>query len=758
MKQKNKRILSITLLAFLVGVVMVAGGVFFSFSLRNILLNQQKLYMLEITKRASKDFSSYFEREMQTLQAISKIFADYYSYSSLDEYLRILADISEHYAFEQTGISFINSETAYFENGENVNNFLPQEIINKALEGQSVVSNVTTDPFTKQPIIIYATPFIVNGKTEAILFATQKIEKFQKVLSKYKISGEGFVAVLNKKDQLIVDTSRSTFEPQNLKQILSLHGKEGMYLYDSLMSNINKEDLGVLGYVTEKSKEHKLISFIKMSELGLKDWHLIFVVPSKVVSFLQRKIFLGSLIFCLALLVSFALILAFIEKREQEQRQEIFDTAFKDPVTGSFTMARFREEVEKILQKNLDQKFALVIFDIDNFKLINDLYGFRQGDLVLNHMANVLEEVLDPKKGEIYCRLIGDIFLFLINYQEDKNIIDRVNKIYKAVQDCYAVTDIHYNINTCFGIYRITDYLPFYLMLDRASLAKKTAKGTVNQYYAFYSENYFKNVLQSKEIENSMQQSLKDDEFELYFQPKCFFNKDKIDSAEVLVRWNHRKMGLISPDQFIPIFEHNGFIIKLDFYVLEKALQNIRAWLDEGLKPYKLSINFSRLHFKDELSLSKIKILLDFYKIPAELIELEITESAVMNNTSEAEKFVQGLHELGISVAMDDFGSGFSSLNVLKDLPFDTLKIDKEFLRDFGTNQRASAILEGIINMLKSMNTRVVAEGIETQAQADFLTSLKCDLAQGFLYYAPMHIIEFKKLLNKASEKTTNIL
>ena len=363
------------------------------------------------------------------------------------------------------------------------------------------------------------------------------------------------------------------------------------------------------------------------------------------------------------------------------------------------------------------------------------------------------EENLDIKKGEIFCRLIGDIFLCLLNYTNDKDIINRLDKIYKAVQDCYAVTDMHYNIRTCFGVYKITEDLPFYLMLDRASLAKKTAKDTINQKYSFYDESHLKNVLQNKEIENSMLQALKDEEFKLYFQPKCSFDKNAITSAEVLVRWQNRKRGIIPPDEFIPIFEHNGFIIKLDFYVLEKALQTLRSWLDEGLKPYKLSINFSRLHLKDELSLPKIKILLDFYKIPASLIELEITESAVMNNTPEAKKFVQGLHDLGISVAMDDFGAGYSSLNVLKDLPFDTLKIDKEFLRDFGTNHRTSAVLEGIITMLKNMKTCVVAEGVETKEQADFLTTLKCDLAQGFLYYQPMQAEEFKKLLTKEEDK-----
>lgn len=751
--KNNKNLFSITLLVFWVAAFILTGGIYFSFSLRNILLGQQKVYLQEITKRASTDFAGYLEREMQSLKAISTVLSNFYSYSSLDEYLTILDELAKDYVFKDIGILPIRSKTAYFGNGETSAGFLSQSIIDEVIEGKSIISNLNYDPFTKQPIIVYATPFIVNGRTEAVLFATQRIEEFQKVLAKYKISGEGFTAILNKKNQLIVDTSQDSFEPQDLKQLLSIYGKEGLYLYDELFKAINIENTGVLSYFTTKTKERRLISFVKISVYGLNDWHLLFVVPSKVVSVLQKKIFLGSLVFCFALLLAFAVIIIFIEKREHEQKREIFETAFKDKVTGAYNMARFNMEMTKILKAKPEQKFALVLFDIDKFKLINDLYGYRQGDLVLNHITNVLEENLDKNKGEIFCRLLGDIFLCLINYEEDKDIILRLEKIYKATQNCYAITDIHYNIVTHFGIYRITEDLPFYLMLDRASLAKKTAKEHINEKYVFYDDSTLKNVLQDKEIENSMQQSLKDEEFKLYFQPKCSFNKDDICSAEVLVRWHNKKRGLLLPNSFIPIFERDGFIIKLDFYVLEKALQTLRAWLDAGLKPCKLSINFSRLHLKDELSLPKIKILLDLYKIPTDLLELEITETAVMNNTPEARKFVEGLHNLGIAVAMDDFGSGFSSLNVLKDLPFDTLKIDKEFLRDFGKNPRTLAILEGIISMSKNMKTCIVAEGVETKEQADFLTSLKCDLAQGFLYYKPMNTEEFERLLNKNNEK-----
>ena len=753
MKKKFPNLSLITILALIIGVFLFLGWLSFSLNLRHILLNQQRVHILEIAQRAARSFTSNLQREMQTLQAISHVFDDFYSYSSLDDYLFILEDINKYNAFEHVGLVFVDSKTAYLENGEKIENFIPETAINNAISGESTVSNITLDPFSKKTVIIYTTPFIINGRTEALLFATQTLENIQKNLARYKIAGEGFVVILNKKEQVIIDTQENNpLLEQDLKQLLSLTTEQGLPFYEKLISSLEKNENGVLEYTIKDTKETRLLSFVKISVLGLEDWHLIFVVPSKVVNVLQRKIFLISLSFCAALLFSFLLILTVIEMREKAQRRKIYETAFKDNVTGSYNMARFRFEMESILQQKLDQNFVLIVLDIDKFKLINDLYGFRQGDLVLNHISNVLAENTNKSKGEIFGRLIGDTFLLLLTYKEEKEITERVEKIAQSIKNCYAVTDMNYTISAYFGIYKITEDLPFYLMLDRAGLAKKNAKESINTKYMFYDDNSFQNVLQKKEIENSMQQALKDEEFKLYFQPKCSFNKDKICSAEVLVRWENRKRGLITPDKFIPIFENNGFIIKLDFYVLEQALKHLRTWLDAGLKPYKLSINFSRLHLREELTLPKIKILLDFYKIPAELIEIEITESTVMNNIPDVKLFIDALHSLGISVAMDDFGSGYSSLNVLKDLPFDTLKIDKEFLRDLGSNPRTSGVLKGIIAMLKNLKTAIVAEGVETEEQVKFLTALKCDLAQGFLYYKPLKEEDFKALLPKENK------
>ena len=299
MKQQISSLSSITLLSLVVGIFLTLGGLSFSFNLRNILLKRQEVYMLEIAERANRDFTAYVEREMKTLKAISSVFADFYSYSSLDDYLLILEDINRYNAFQHTGIVFINSnKTAYFENGEKVYDFIPQEMLNKALKGESSISNLVPDPITKEPVIVYTTPFVINGRTEAVIFATQTVTDLQKILEHYKISGEGFVVVLNKKDQVIIHTEDDVPLPtQNLKQLLSLIGKDGQEFYKELISSLNKDDSGLLGYTVKNTKQYRLLSFVKISVLGLQDWHLIFVVPADAISALRKQIFLVSLIF-----------------------------------------------------------------------------------------------------------------------------------------------------------------------------------------------------------------------------------------------------------------------------------------------------------------------------------------------------------------------------------------------------------------------------------------------------------------------------
>jgi EAL domain-containing protein (putative c-di-GMP-specific phosphodiesterase class I) len=245
-----------------------------------------------------------------------------------------------------------------------------------------------------------------------------------------------------------------------------------------------------------------------------------------------------------------------------------------------------------------------------------------------------------------------------------------------------------------------------------------------------------------------MQSALAEGEFEIYLQPKCDFATGKIRGAEALVRWNHDGHS-VRPDEFIALFERNGFILQLDMFVLEQVAQVLSRWKQNNQPIVPLAVNFSRLHLNDARFIPQIRRIMAQNNVPTSLVEAEITENVIFNNLERAQEVIAGLHLYGFPVAMDDFGSGYSSLNVLKELKFDSIKLDKEFLAGFEENPRAQKVIQGAINMIKTLGVRVVAEGVETREQAEFLRNCGADLAQGYFFSRPVTIATFEQLLQK---------
>ena len=256
-------------------------------------------------------------------------------------------------------------------------------------------------------------------------------------------------------------------------------------------------------------------------------------------------------------------------------------------------------------------------------------------------------------------------------------------------------------------------------------------------------------MVSEQQIESNMEQALQRGDFAIYFQPKCEFSTGKMMGAEALVRWKRPEEGIVRPDDFIPVFEKNGFILRLDMFILEQAVKMLASWKEQGLPQVPVAVNFSRLHLNDSRYISQMRRLVSKHGVPSELIEVELTESVIFNNLDRAQSVIRELHREGFSVAMDDFGSGYSSLNVLKNLQFDSIKLDKEFLNGFSQNLHAQKVIEGTVSMIKSLGVKVIAEGVETQQQADFLRKTGCDLAQGYFFARPLPAEEFEAVLKR---------
>lgn len=413
---------------------------------------------------------------------------------------------------------------------------------------------------------------------------------------------------------------------------------------------------------------------------------------------------------------------------------------YTDILTGSYNITHFNTIATKLLVNNPNQKYALVYMDIDKFKLINDKYGYSIGDYILIEFAKVLLNFVED--DETYARGEADKFVVLLKIKDEEDLHNRIHTLFNQLSKIRKTELNNFRMSIIAGAYIIEDMENMSVIVDRANIARKNIVERHHSTYQLFNESMKNNLLKQKEIESIMEDALKNDEFLVYYQPKFNLYSNRMCGSEALVRWFHDGK-LISPGDFIPIFEDNGFIIDVDFYVYEQVCKKLRELIDEGYKVYPVSVNFSRAHFKNNNIIKRLEDVINKYDIDPRYIHVEITESAVAIGDSFAPTILNEIHKLGLKLSMDDFGSGLSSLNSLRRLPFDILKLDKDFFQHDVITQRERIVISNIINLARELDMEIIAEGIETEEQAQFLRNVDCPIVQGFLFSRPIPCEEF---------------
>ncbi|WP_066645486.1 EAL domain-containing protein [Christensenella timonensis] len=434
----------------------------------------------------------------------------------------------------------------------------------------------------------------------------------------------------------------------------------------------------------------------------------------------------------------------------QQTNIELERLAYEDPVTGGMNRMRFDMVAGEAIRRASAGSYALVWLNMQRFKLINDIAGNEMGDSVLRYVYEKISLYL--QEGEFLARITADNYSLLIRNADDATIRNRIGEIVTEVNHFNQQRKNQYFLPFTAGIYRIDDpSLEITQIQDRAHVARKAIrKKETDSLYSlrFYSEADRKKLVIEKNIENKMHAALENHEFEIYLQPKFSLKDNRISGAEALVRWNDPKRGMIPPNEFISVFEKNGFIVELDRYMMESVCALLRSWIKRGLAPIPVSVNVSRIHFVMPDFIQSYADICKKYDVPTDLIEIEVTETTVFEDPDAFSKIVEQIHKYGFSCSMDDFGSGYSSLNVLKDIYVDTLKLDRAFFSsEQMDNPRECDVIAAAVNLAKSLQIKSVAEGVETSAQADFLRSIECDMIQGFVFSRPIPVDEFEKQL-----------
>lgn len=498
--------------------------------------------------------------------------------------------------------------------------------------------------------------------------------------------------------------------------------------------------------ITDEEKERYFYSFASVE--ALPELCLVSMYTDDVFNEVESTIVIGSVASCTIMIIAMALLVFLAYRHNSSTSQLITKLAFDDEITGGKNLNYFKEFVGETLYKYQGMPFLVHRFDVSNFRYINEAYGHVRADQLLKIIIEEAGTVFYSK--ELCVRMNADQFVMLTRNTQDLSerffvFTDKVNA--RALD-----IGIRYPIKFKRGVYQVRDKeYDVSLIIDKANAARKNLTGEEKDSVAYYSDQMVNDMRKVDKIESEMEAALFNNEFQMYIQPKWDIKEDKLYGGEALVRWIKEDGSMIYPSEFVPVFEKNGFVEQLDIHMLEMACQLIRDQLNAGNPIYPISVNQSRMLLHNPAYIGRISEILKKYDIPKGYIELEITETVFFTDRDKMISILNELKAKEILLSMDDFGSGYSSLNMLKDFPFDVLKIDKEFFSESITSESSTWILRKIIEMAEGLGIRVICEGVETKEQVEMLQQIGCRYVQGYYYSKPIPAKEFVKLYCRES-------
>lgn len=593
-----------------------------------------------------------------------------------------------------------------------------------------------------EEITIYSQAIDLDKERIAILLIV-KTDSYKNIFSNKVFEGKGFSYIVNKQGNIVVSAnteidSRNLIE--NIDKMLIGSSKE------RFESNQNKieENIrnGISGTRTLQTVNGKY--YMVYEAIEANDWAIVTFIPSKAIAAEVNNALLTTFILSIIVILVILSICIYIVISNNKKQKQLYEYAYIDPVTKRGNVYYFRKKGQEILDSiktsGTSSNQYILVLDINKFKMINKAYGYKTGDTILTGIGDVLERLLGAES--LICRYSNDYFAVLFEYKEDIHRI--LNKLIRSIENL-KIDDTTYNLSVNIGIYMITNEdNNISEAMDKAIIAHSASKGDVFDKFHIYDKTMERKLEKESKIEHEMNIALENKEFKVYYQPKIDTKTENLYGAEALVRWEHEGR-MVPPSEFIPLFEKNKFILRLDLYIFEQVCSDMKMWKEKYGKEPVVSVNVSREHFLDEHFLEKYMMIAAKYGVNTNKIDLEITESATIEEGIDIIEIMNKMKKLGFLISIDDFGTGYSSLSTIQDMPADILKIDKSFVDRIGKNEKN--IIDYILTIAKELNFTTIAEGVETKEQRDYLLENGCDIIQGYYYAKPMSEAEFKEYM-----------
>lgn len=739
MKQKkNGFFITILLLLISLAFIVTVSVVF-----NNIKTNLEREIISSLSEEAEEN-AALIEKEIDAKFGVLQSFANELS-STGDEIaeIRDMQSFVEVYNFRRMGFVDLNGIAKTTDGFEKDLSF--REFYQIGLKGESFITASLLDTVgdhTEDMINILSVPVYDNkGEIKGVLFATYLTEKFHEVIFSDSFQGEGYTYIVAGDGDVI--SSYGDGMQKEYDNIFVYKGDAVKYddVTQEKVENDMREKLSRVGIGVNEDNV-KYFYCYKPLEIKSADmnWYIFSVEPKSVLDERMHPImrdiqFLTVIL--IGILVMANIIYLYYNVR---RRQELFRLAYKDSITGGDNFSNFKEKAKKY--ENTEG--YVIALDISEFKLVNNVCGNASGDEVLKVIWDVI--LANCNDNEQAARVNADRFVIFWIESSKKTVTYRIEKLINEIEGISEQLSVP-RLYPVIGIRAVEKLDDADKRYGEALRAKALVKNRRDRHYAFYDEIDYDTIVENKNLENGFEKALADKKFEVWYQPKFNSHTGKIVGSEALIRWRADDGSLISPGRFIPLFEKNGNIIRLDEYVFREVCRQQKEWQKEGIQILPVSVNISRFSLYYSNVVEKYERIINYYDVDHKYVQIEITESAIIENTVIVE-LIQKFHDAGFDILLDDFGSGYSSLASLNQMPFDTIKLDKSLV-DYVGNENGEKLLKFIVQLVQSLGMKITAEGVEYKEQLDFLENLNCDDIQGFYFSKPLMLADFSAKLTE---------
>lgn len=739
MKQKkNGFFITIMLLLISLAFIVTVSVVF-----NNIKTNLESEIISSLSEEAEEN-AALIKKEIDAKFGVLQSFANELS-STGDEIaeIRDMQSFVEVYNFRRMGFVDLNGIAKTTDGFEKDLSF--REFYQVGLKGESFITESLQDTvgdYTEDMINILSVPVYDNkGEIKGVLFATYLTEKFHEVIFSDSFQGEGYTYIVAGDGDVI--SSYGDGMQKEYDNIFIYTGDAAQYddAIQEKVENDMREKLSRVGIGVNEDND-KYFYCYKPLEIESADmnWYIFSIEPKSVLDERMHPImrdiqFLTVILICILVMAN--IIFLYYNVR---RRQELFRLAYKDSITGGDNFSNFKEKAKKY--ENTEG--YVIALDISEFKLVNNVCGNARGDEVLKAIWDVI--MANCNDNEQAARVNADRFVIFWIERSKKTVTYRIEKLINEIEGISEQLSVP-RLYPVIGIRAVEKLDDADKRYGEALRAKALVKNRRDRHYAFYDEIDYDTIVENKKLENGFEKALADKKFEVWYQPKFNSHTGKIVGSEALIRWRADDGSLISPGRFIPLFEKNGNIIRLDEYVFREVCRQQKEWQKEGIQILPVSVNISRFSLYYSNVVEKYERIINYYDVDHKYVQIEITESAIIENTVIVE-LIQKFHDAGFDILLDDFGSGYSSLASLNQMPFDIIKLDKSLV-DYVGNENGEKLLKFIVQLVQSLGMKITAEGVEYKEQLDFLENLNCDDIQGFYFSKPLMLADFSAKLTE---------